>query len=481
MGRAQRYQVLHRIGDEKMRVGLYPRVSGHEQEDNYSIPEQIDRMKKYCESRDWMVYKIYTDSAYSGSNMDRPGLQDMIKDCQNGKLDMVLVYKLDRLSRSQKDTLFLIEDVFEKNGVGFTSMTENFDTSTPHGKFIIGILSVFAQLEREKIKERTMIGKDSRAKEGKWHGGKWVPIGYDYENGDLVPNEYEAMQVREIADLFLKGTHVRTIERMMTEKGYRHKHGEWDAKTIKRVLKNPVNIGMIKNRDKWHKGIHEPIIEQKTFDEIQKLMQDRREKYGAARPHQSLLGGILYCKNCGARYARQSYNGIYYYMCYSRSKKMKKMIKDPTCKNRNFRMEELEGIVLSEIHKLAFEPGHIEKVRENRPVSDMTEKIKSITSEIAKIDTQISKMMDLYALGTIDLDVISEKVSGLNSTKTALTKELETMKVPEPENVMTDEQVRDTAALMEKDFPLEDKRNILQSLIYYVEIDGENILIHWRF
>lgn len=464
-----------------MRVGLYPRVSGHEQEDNYSIPEQIDRMKKYCESRDWMVYKIYTDSAYSGSNMDRPGLQDMIKDCQNGKLDMVLVYKLDRLSRSQKDTLFLIEDVFEKNGVGFTSMTENFDTSTPHGKFIIGILSVFAQLEREKIKERTMIGKDSRAKEGKWHGGKWVPIGYDYENGDLVPNEYEAMQVREIADLFLKGTHVRTIERMMTEKGYRHKHGEWDAKTIKRVLKNPVNIGMIKNRDKWHKGIHEPIIEQKTFDEIQKLMQDRREKYGAARPHQSLLGGILYCKNCGARYARQSYNGIYYYMCYSRSKKMKKMIKDPTCKNRNFRMEELEGIVLSEIHKLAFEPGHIEKVRENRPVSDMTEKIKSITSEIAKIDTQISKMMDLYALGTIDLDVISEKVSGLNSTKTALTKELETMKVPEPENVMTDEQVRDTAALMEKDFPLEDKRNILQSLIYYVEIDGENILIHWRF
>lgn len=464
-----------------MRVGLYPRVSGHEQEDNYSIPEQIDRMKKYCESRDWIVYKIYTDSAYSGSNMDRPGLQDMIKDCQNGKLDMVLVYKLDRLSRSQKDTLFLIEDVFEKNGVGFTSMTENFDTSTPHGKFIIGILSVFAQLEREKIKERTMIGKDSRAKEGKWHGGKWVPIGYDYENGDLVPNEYEAMQVREIADLFLKGTHVRTIERMMTEKGYRHKHGEWDAKTIKRVLKNPVNIGMIKNRDKWHKGIHEPIIEQKTFDEIQKLMQDRREKYGAARPHQSLLGGILYCKNCGARYARQSYNGIYYYMCYSRSKKMKKMIKDPACKNRNFRMEELEGIVLSEIHKLAFEPGHIEKVRENRPVSDMTEKIKSITSEIAKIDTQISKMMDLYALGTIDLDVISEKVSGLNSTKTALTKELETMKVPEPENVMTDEQIRDTAALMEKDFPLEDKRNILQSLIYYVEIDGENILIHWRF
>ena len=194
-----------------MRVGLYPRVSGHEQEDNYSIPEQIDRMKKYCESRDWLVYKIYTDSGYTGSNMERPGLQDMIKDAENGKIDMVLVYKLDRLSRSQKDTLFLIEDVFDKHGVGFTSMTENFDTSTAHGKFIIGILSVFAQLEREKIKERTMIGKDSRAKEGKWHGGSTPPIGYDYIDDMLIQNEYEVMQIKEAADLLLKGTPARTI------------------------------------------------------------------------------------------------------------------------------------------------------------------------------------------------------------------------------------------------------------------------------
>ena len=464
-----------------MRVGLYPRVSGHEQEDNYSIPEQIDRMKKYCEARDWMVYKIYTDSVYSGSNMERPGLQDMIKDCEKGKLDMVLVYKLDRLSRSQKDTLFLIEDVFEKNGVGFTSMTENFDTSTPHGKFIIGILSVFAQLEREKIRERTMSGKDGRAKEGKWHGGRWVPIGYDYD-GLLMPNEYEAMQVKEIADLFLKGTPLRTIERIVTEKGYRHKHGEWDAKTIRRVLQNPVNIGMIKNRDKWYKGIHDPILDKKTFDAIQKLMEERREQYGTTRPHQSLLGGILYCKKCGGRYARQDYNGTQLvYMCYSRSKKMKKMIKDPNCKNKNYKMDELEGAILGEIRQLVIDPNRIEEVRENRPVTDSTEKIKAITSEIAKIDTQISKMMDLYALGTIDLDVISDKVASLNKTKTTLTKELDSLKVPVSESVMTDEEIRTIAGLMKDDLPLEDKRSVVQSLIYYIEIDEENVIIHWKF
>lgn len=464
-----------------MRVGLYPRVSGHEQEDNYSIPEQIDRMKKYCESRDWMVYKIYTDSAYSGSNMDRPGLQDMIKDCEQGKLDMVLVYKLDRLSRSQRDTLFLIEDVFDKNNVAFTSMTENFDTSTPFGKAILGVLAVFAQLEREKIKERTMDGKDARAKEGKWHGGRWIPIGYNYIDGMLYPNEYEVMQIKEIADLFIKGTPVRTIERVMAEKGYKHKHGEWETKTIRRVLSNPVNIGMIKNRDTWYKGLHDPILDQKTFDAIQKLMEERREQFGAQRPHQTLLGGLLYCKNCKARYAKQNYRDLTYYACYSRTKKMKKMIKDPSCRNKNYRVEELDNAILGEIKKLALDPERIEQLRENKPVSDVADKVKSINSEIAKIDTQISKMMDLYALGTIDLDVISDKVAALNATKTALAKEIEAMNIPDNKNVLSDQEIREIASLMKEDLPLEDKRNIVQSLIYYIEIDEDNVIIHWKF
>ena len=464
-----------------MRVGLYPRVSGHEQEDNYSIPDQIDRMQKYCESRDWMVYKIYTDSGYSGSNMDRPGLQDMIRDVESGKLDMVLVYKLDRLSRSQKETLFLIEDVFQKNNVAFTSITENFDTSTPFGMAMMGILAVFAQLERSKITERTTTGKDSRAKEGKWHGGKWVPIGYDYKDDRLEINEYEALQITEIADMVLKGTPFRTTARIITEKGYRHKYGEWDAKTIRRVLQNPTLIGKIKNRDKYYDGIHDPILSEKTFDALQKLMGQRREQYGAAKPYVTLLGGIVYCKKCGARYARQNINGRYYYSCYSRSKKMKAMIKDPSCKNKHYRHHELDAAILGEIKKLVIDPNRIKDVRQNRPVNDNTEKVKSITKEIAKIDTQISKMMDLYALGTIDLDVISDKVSALNSTKISLTKELESLNVPKTNDTMTEEEIRSIASLMNNDIPLEDQRNIVQSLINYTEIDDEEIVIHWKF
>lgn len=468
-----------------MRVALYPRVSGHEQEDNYSIPEQIDRMKKYCAAKDWMIYKIYTDSGFTGSNMNRPGLQSLIKDAEAGQFDMVLVYKLDRLSRSQKDTLFLIEDVFDKHNVFFTSITENFDTSTPTGKAFLGILAVFAQFEREQIRERTMIGKDSRAKEGKWHGSKWIPIGYDYTEGLLIPNEYEAMQIKEIADMFLKRTPVRTIANIMTEKGFLHKYGEWEAKTIRRVLSNPVNIGLIKNRDKWHKGIHEPILDQKTFDAIAEIMNERKEKYGTTyKPYSSLLGGMIYCKHCGGKYARQGNGkGTYYYSCYSRNKSMKKMIKDPNCKNKNYRMLDLDFVVISAITQLALDPDYIEQMKDEKPVNDVSEKIKAINAEIDGISSQISNMMDLYSLGNMPLDVINQKVTALNETKTALEKELASLDVPDTDGEeMSIEQIQTLASVINnKDLTLEEKRNIVQSLIYYIEIDNEDVVVHWKF
>ena len=153
----------------------------------------------------WEIVETFVDPGFSGGDTDRPGLKAMIKTVETSDIDKVVVYKLDRLSRSQKDTLFLIEDVFLKNNTDFVSMNENFDTSTPFGRAMIGILAVFAQLEREQIKERMSMGKEARAKEGKWHGGATEPIGYDYDPVTelLNVNEYEAMQVKELFELFL--------------------------------------------------------------------------------------------------------------------------------------------------------------------------------------------------------------------------------------------------------------------------------------
>ena len=136
---------------KKTLVFGYVRVSTENQLENYSIDEQISRLNAYCTAKDMLLLKIYTDGGYSGGNTDRPALKQMLEDIKTVKVDAILVYKLDRLSRSQKDTLTLIEDSFLAHGVDFISINENFDTSTPFGRAMIGILSVFAQLEKDQI------------------------------------------------------------------------------------------------------------------------------------------------------------------------------------------------------------------------------------------------------------------------------------------------------------------------------------------
>ena len=160
-----------------MRVALYPRVSGIEQaQEGYSIGEQIERMTKYCEAKGWTIYKIYTDAGFSGANMDRPGLQGIMKDCEKDVFDMVLVYKLDRLSRKQKDVLYLVEDVFDKHGIFFSSMTENFDTSTPQGRLMLTIIAAINSFERENLLERQREGIAIAKSQGKYKGRKPIEV-----------------------------------------------------------------------------------------------------------------------------------------------------------------------------------------------------------------------------------------------------------------------------------------------------------------
>lgn len=183
-----------------MKVAIYVRVSTLEQvKSGYSIQEQQDRLEAYCKSRDWEIYKTYVDPGFSGADLERPGIRQMVNDGIDKKYNTVLVYKLDRLSRSQKDTLLLIEEVFNKNDISFVSLSENFDTSTSFGRAMIGMLSVFAQLERENIRERLEMGRVARAKEGYYHGGgNYEPLGYTYIDGELVVNEDERGIVEDI-------------------------------------------------------------------------------------------------------------------------------------------------------------------------------------------------------------------------------------------------------------------------------------------
>lgn len=476
-----------------MRVAIYVRVSTQEQaKEGYSIGEQTDRLKAYASIHDWTVANVYTDAGHSGANMNRPALQDLIHDINNHMIDKVVVYKLDRLSRSQKDTLTLIEDVMLANNCDFESLTEKFDTATPFGKAMIGILAVFAQLEREQIKERLSMGMEARIKEGKWKGGAHVPFGYTYDADQdrLVINEANAAIVRKMFDDFNAGLPITTIANRLTDQGIRLNHGARISRPQTRyILKNKTYCGYLKMRDQWIKGLHEPIIDMDTFEKAQVVLDANYQKFKEANIRtgysqiSSNLGGILFCGQCGGKFFKANSGtkgyGIHYnYVCYSKNKRVKNMIKDPNCQNKTWRMEELDALVFAEIKKLAIDPSYLEKIRQKALPDDGTEMLEQQINQITK---QLNRYLDLYGSGTYSLEDINAKAAPLAEQRIKLRAELENKK---SQKILVSPKMAIEMAMSLDDAlehgTLADRRKIILTLIKKIVIDGDDITIHWN-
>ena len=475
----------------KKRVFIYIRVSTTEQaEEGYSLGEQEARLRKLCDAKGWILVKVYTDGGFSGGNMERPALQEMIKAIEKGEADIVLVDKLDRLSRSQFDTLYLINKIFEPNNVAFVSNKESFDTSTPFGRAMLGILAVFAELERERIKERMSEGREGRAKEGKWRGSN-APTGYDYDKvtGFLEINKYEAEQVKMVYEMFNARTPVHTIMTRMNSKGYKAKDSEWKEAKIRYVVESRVYLGELKHKGEWVDGGHSAIISKETWERAQVILKEREkanEKYRPSRRHAAALAGLLRCANCGARYhcrtASPNSDGSKrrYYTCYSRAKADKHMVKDPNCKNKNYRETILEDIIYNEVRKLKSDPLYVDKLRDS---VDHVALLESAKKRIAAIESQLSKLMDLYSMDGMDISVVAAKSQKLSEEK----KQLET-EVEERKSIalaqMNRQEIVDLVDLFEEAVASGDNskiNDVLSDLIEEIEIDNELIKIHWNF
>jgi len=397
-------------------AACYCRVSTENQIENYSIEEQRERLEAFCKAKGFSEPVMFIDPGFSGGTLERPALHSLLKDVKRGKFSTVVVYKLDRLSRSQKDTLYLIEDVFNKYGVSFVSVCENFDTGTPFGKAMIGILSVFAQLEKDQITERFTMGRIGRAKSGLFHGGGNAPTGYDYVDGHLIVNEFQAMQVREVFERFKNGESVHSIQRAMHEK-----YGGWTNHTlVYNVLRNSLYIGMVKFNGVEYEGEHTPIVDGSLFYEIQTLLNSRNVPDAQKTPFRAgfLLSGLVYCGNCGARY--HGNHGCY--RCYSRAKSDKKYIIDPGCKNPNLKIGELDKFVIGEISKAVLDPSAIlDKVPESPEDTRraVTEK------RLAEIAASTDRLIDLYQAAEIPLDGVTGRLRELEAERALLEKQLD--------------------------------------------------------
>lgn len=464
-------------------VVCYVRVSTESQIENYSIDEQTERLESYCKAMGWNIIKMYTDGGYSGGNLNRPAMQQLLKDIKIHKIDAVVVYKLDRLSRSQKDTLTLIEDYFLKNNVDFISVCENFDTSSPLGKAMIGILSVFAQLEKEQITERFTMGRIGRSKAGYFHGGGNAPKGYDYIDGKLVVNEYEAMQIRELFDMFLQGKSINTIYHTLS-----NKYGSlWSsAGKVSTTLKNSIYIGKVKFKGVEYEGQHVPIIDEETFrranellvsdERMSKLTETQKSPFRAGY----LLSSMIYCKKCGARYSAN--HG--YYKCYSRSKSSPKFVMDPDCKNENWKIDELDGIVVSQIRNICDNNILNKIIKENLNVNENSisdENIEIIRKQIKEADNSISKLIELYQISEIPFDNIKSRIAEISKEKKRLEKiieksETDNYKKRRDNFIQAIEKFRSVFETSD----MEQKRLILSAIIRRINIDGKGVEIEWR-
>lgn len=472
------------------RAAVYIRVSSQEQAiEGYSIPAQKERLTAYCKAHDWVITDFYIDGGFTGANIKRPGIQKLIAEID--KFDIVLVYKLDRLSRSQRDTLYLIEEVFLPNGVDFVSMSESFDTSVPFGRAMIGILSVFAQLEREQIKERTMMGRMERAKSGLFHGGIYFPIGYDYDNGKLVVNEYEATQVRKIYEWYLGGMSPDKICEQLRDEGYTNRYSSWlNSTSVRNVLSSEVYLGTIHFGSVMVEDAHEALVTREQFEKVRALREKRREVFGDS-PFQTkyLLVGMVFCGRCGSRYfVKHNWGGYKKYTCYARANTVRKMAKADHCDNKNWGLEELEAAVCAEVEQLFFIPEFFETLITAHEESTMAKprgEEDVIRDKIKDYDSQISHMMDLYQNNNMPANVVSSRIEKLYGERTALDEQLSKMGPQEGvEDDFDKDVIGDIIADAGKMWPFADiagKRQILQTLINKIVLDGDNFEIEWSF
>lgn len=474
------------------KVAIYVRVSTTNQaEEGYSIDEQKDKLKSYCQIKDWNVYKVYTDGGFSGSNTERPALEKLIKDAKNKKFDTVLVYKLDRLSRSQKDTLYLIEEVFIKNGIEFLSLQENFDTSTPFGKAMIGLLAVFAQLEREQIKERMQLGKLGRAKSGKSMMWSRTSYGYDYhrETGAMTINELEAIAIRDIFESYLNGMSVTKIRDMLNDKY--PKTPNWHYRIVRGILANPVYCGYNQYKGHVFLGNHEPIITEEAFNKTQEELKIRQqtalERFNP-RPFRAkyMLSGIAQCGYCGAPLSitlgmiRKDGTRNIRYQCKNRFPRATKGVTvyndNKKCDSGFYEKSDIEQYVIEQICKLQHDEKYVEELfADNGPSVDRV----ACQKQIDLLTNKISRLNDLYIDDRITLEELQTKSSEFSRQRSILEKELENDPVLKRQKREAEmKKILKTDDILDMDY--ERQKTIVRSLINKVRVTVDKIVIKWK-
>ncbi len=372
---------------EKVRCAIYTRKSTEPIDHEFnSLDAQYEVAENYIISQKYKGWVIvperYDDGGFSGGNTDRPALQRLMSDVKAGKIDIIVVYKLDRLSRSLLDFMKMAE-FLEQHNVSFVSVTQDINTSTSAGRMMLNILMTFSEYERDVLRERVLDKIAGAKKRGKYCGGAPI-LGYDSDavTKKIQINEDEAKIIRLAFDLYLQYGSPKQVALELNKMGYKtkswtsrkgvyHAGGKFAIAGLKYIFQNPMYIGKVKHHDKIYEGEHEAIIDMATWEAAQKLVAyNRVAKYESRSALHSSFKGLLRCGYCGhslmLTYTSKKAKRYYYYICYQHEAEA-----ENNCPIVRVPCGDIEKIILHELSKFFKTPQVVmatgDKVNEMQP------------------------------------------------------------------------------------------------------------------
>jgi site-specific DNA recombinase len=405
-----------------MRVAIYTRISTDEAHQPYSLEAQSVKLKAYVESQDnWHLVRSFTDQS-SGAKTDRPGLQQALREARAGRFDLLLVYRVDRFSRSVRGLAQLLEDLDAAN-VAFRSATEPFDTTTPAGRMMVQMLAVFAEFERATIIDRIVSGMERKAARGEWTAGQ-RPFGYNIDRklSQLVVNETEAPLVPIIFDLYgNKSVGARGVAAWLNERGHRTKAGRpWSHNAVLTVLRNRAYIGEVFFRDTYRQGAHSTLIDTELFERVGHLLAERGEDHAkrASNGSDYLLSSLIVCDQCGGNFvggaATGRNNRYVYYTCCTRQRLGTKQ-----CNADRVPADQLDEAILDSLLSIygngSLFDDAIEAFKRNSGATQEQQKseLTAVGGEIRKTEEAIERYLLAFENGTLTEDTCSERMRAL--------------------------------------------------------------------
>jgi len=478
-----------------MQAFVYCRVSSEEQanDNHYSLENQEKRGRDYCKSKGWRVADIRKDVA-SGKDANRDGFQELTKTVSSGKADVVIVYRLDRLSRNVRD-IYDFLDLIAKQDVALVSLCESLDTTTAMGRAMLGVMAVFAQLTREMIAENVKDGLMRRAQAGLYVGNRQGPMGYVYspEQKTLIPVEQEAESVRRIFELFAERKWgVEKIVGFLNGTGVPTKTGaSWHKTIVARILRNPIYVGKIRWHDEVFEASHQAIVSTELFQAAQKIIASRSTLPGRSHQSQHLLSGLAECGKCGKRlvahYGTPRKGGERYVFYFH------KPSLNGGCRSFYRSADKLEAIVVDQIRKaaesdllsqIATDQLHEQTETQSAPLRSRRE---TILSELVAMKDKFNTWADRLDRALIDEEQFTQQNRRLMQHKRNLQDELAQieLQLSECENV---EVSFEAARKALQGFPrmwdaleIEERRELVRLLVEKLEVHRDHLVVKVAF